>query len=480
MRKCKIFFLTPEIYPFVRSSPGGELAGSLPIYLQNQGHEVRVMMPKYSLINERKHIIRDIIRLRDIPVPFLNKTIPVSVKSGFLPESKTQTYFLDCEAYFRRSDIYTDKRTGQPFKDNAERFIFLAKAAIETLKTLGWQPDIVHCNDWPSGILPALIRKEQKENAFFRKTAVVTSINDNETAGLFDKSALNMAELDLSAADAQKMIHNHKFSFLKSAITYADAVMIPTYLKKTKSPADGLLQQSKNLFKIQSGANYHLWNPNSTILTKPFTAEKYHRRKLNRDTFLQERKTGFNADQMILGILTDNFEKDYKCILELLKVLQDIPLQFILLTDKSPNQAAFRQHLLKHQTQKIFILPDPDDQFKPVFYAVCDLFFVPGDNYYEQRHYLNGIRYGCLPLIVGNSEVLTLFTPIQWPSFNGQAVVADTYKAVPAMIQQTLKIYSQTETWEPAIIRLMKHDLSWNRFLPQVIKVYEKALSRIK
>lgn len=480
MRKSKIFFLTPEIYPFVRNSPGAELAGSLPIYLQNQGHEVRVMTPKYSIINERKHIIRDIIRLRDIPVSFMNKTIPVSVKSGFLPESKTQTYFLDCETFYRRSDIYADKRTGQPFRDNAERFLFLAKAAIKTLKTLGWQPDIIHCNDWPAGMLPALIRKEQKENAFFRKTAIVVSINDNEEAGLFDKSVLELAELNLSSADSQKYLHNQKLSFLKAAVSSADAVMIPAFVKKSKTPAELILSQSKNLFKIQNGANYHLWNPNSNTLTKPYTAEKYHRRKMNRENFLQERRTGLNAEEPIFGILTENLETDAKSILELLKSLKDIPLQFILLTEKNPVLTALRQHQSKTPAHKIYIQPDPDDQHKPMFYTTCDFFFVPGSSYYEHRHYLNGFRYGSLPVIVGKSEAADLFEPLQFPALKGQAILADSFKSLPSLIQTALQFFAQTEQWEAAIIRLMKHDLSWNRFLPQVIKVYEKALSRIK
>ncbi len=487
MRKSKIFFLAPEIYPFVRCGRSSDMAGSLPIYLQNSGHEVRIMMPKYSLINERKHIIRDIIRLKDIPVTFMDKPRTVSVKSGFLPESKTQTYFLDYEPFFKRSDIYRDKRTGLPFKDNDQRFVFLAKAAIETLKTLGWQPDIIHCNDWPSGTLPALIRKEQKENNFFKKTALVFSVNEFTDAGIFDKSVPVSAGLELNAAETPKVMHGNKFSMLKTGLLYSDVVMIPSHEKRFKSltqpktDVEKIIAQVKNLSDVPYGANYQLWNPNSNALAKSYSPEKYYRRKVNREEFIRDRRTGFSEEEMIIGILTEDFDRDAADIVDFLKSVKDLPLQIVLLSDKSPaSHTGFKQHASKTPGHRIHTPVDPDDQMKPLFFAVTDFFYTPGTDYFSQRHNLNGVHYGNIPIIDRQSDTAALFTPLQIKSLTGQAVIFNSKKDIAPALQETKNAFSDAEKWEAMIVKCMKHDLSWNRVMPQVIKVYEKALSRLK
>ncbi len=487
MRKSKIFFLASEIYPFVKSGRSGELAGSLPIYLQNHGHEVRVMMPKYSVINERKYIIRDIIRLKDMPVSFMDKSLPVSVKSGFLPESKTQTYFLDYEPFFKRPDLYRDKRTGQPFKDNDQRFVFLAKAAIETLKTLGWQPDLIHCCDWPSGILAALIRREQKQNNFFRKTALVFSVSEPGDAGLFDKSALHITGLESGTAEAAKYLHGNRFSFLKTGLQCADAVMISSYEKRLKSmsqpktDAEKIIATCKNLFDVPQGANYQLWNPNNNALAKSYTSEKYYRRKANREAFIEDRRTGFKVDELILGILTEQFDQDAGDITDFLKSIKDIPAQILILSDKNPaSHTGFKQHNSKTPGHRIHSLVDPDDQMKPLFYSVCDLFYTPATDYFGQRHIMNGIHYGSIPVIAKHSDLSSLFEPVQVKSLSGHALIFDSKKEISRLFQEIRTAYTNTEKWEGMITKMMKYDLSWNRSLPQVVKVYEKALSRLK
>lgn len=487
MRKSKIFFLASEIYPFVKSGKSGELAGSLPIYLQNNGHEVRVMMPKYSVINERKYIIRDIIRLKDLPVQFTDKTLQVSVKSGFLPESKTQTYYLDYEPYFKRSDLYRDKKTGLPFKDNDQRFVFLAKAAIETLKTLGWQPDLIHCCDWPSGVLAAMIRKEQKQNNFFKKTALVFSVSDFSNAGLFDKSALSLTGIDPGAAELPKFMHGNKFSFLKTGLQSADAVMISSYEKRfknltqPKTDVEKVIATAKNIFDVPGGANYQLWNPNSNALTKSYSVEKYYRRKANREAFIEDRRTGFKAEDMIIGILTEQFDEDAGDIVDFLKSIKDQPVQILILSDKNPvSHNGFKQHASKTQGHRIHTIVDTDDQMKPLFYSVCDIFYTPGTDYYAQRHNLNGIHYGAIPVIAKQSDTAALFEPIQLKTMSGHAVIFDSKKDIASSLAELLAVYANTEKWEPMITKMMKLDLSWNRSLPHVIKVYEKAISRLK
>lgn len=489
MKKSKIFFVSTEIYPFIKSGRAGEFAGSLPTYLQMAGHEVRVMMPKYSLINERKHIIRDIIRLKDIPVILPFDEGKVSVKSGFLPESKTQIYFADYEKYFKKSDVFRDKRTGQFFKDNDERFIFFARAAIETLKTLGWQPDVIHCCDWATGVLPAMIRQEQKQNSFFRKSIIVYSINDLEETGNFDKSVFAKTGLDKSIIDLEKCLSKSKFSFLKTGLAFSDAVTIPTThkhlrsIEKPRTEFETILAHARNVSDLPHGGDHNLWNPaNNSSLHKPYSADKYDRRKTNKEKFLESKRTGFSAESFILGIVSEDFESQKKSIAGFLRTIRDQELQIFLIADTNPlADGAIKTLVTKNVRHKVFAAADPDDQLRHNFFAVSDLFWVPPTDTYSEITYLNGIHYGALPIIHKETSVAGLFEPVKDKSYSGNAFIYADDKDLVAKMQMAGMVFKDDQArWDQLARNAMKTDLTWSSHLHLVTKIYERAFAKLK
>jgi starch synthase len=487
MKKSKIFFVSAEVYPFVKGGRGAEFAGSLPPYLQALGHEVRVLMPKYSLINERKHIIRDIIRLKDIPISMASGPVAVSVKSGFIPETKTQIYFADSDKYFKRSDLYRDIRTGLFFKDNDERFIFLAKVAVETLKTLGWQPDIVHCCDWPTGLLPAIIRDEQKKNNFFKKTIVAFSVNELRETGLFDKAVFEKLAVSEDHVDKDKCMFKNKFSFLKTGIAFSDAVTIPNTHKELKSIGkssndfEAILSQYKSITDVPFAGDHNLWNPgNNSTLYKSYTAEKLERKQTNKEGFLEDKRTGFSGDKLIVGILAEDIEHQQKAIAQFIKGLKDIPLQFFIIGNQNPSSiGAIKAVTAKNANHKVFTYHDPDDQYRHNFFAVCDLFYIPPTEHYSELYYLNGIHYGAIPLLPHNTHVTSLFDPIKEKSLNGNAFIFAEDKELIKRILLASELFKEKEKWDVIVRRVMKSDLSWNKFTSPFIKIYERSLAKL-
>ncbi|MBL7995117.1 glycogen/starch synthase [bacterium] len=486
MKKSKLFFVSSEVYPFVKGGRGAEFAGSLPPYLQALGHEVRVLMPKYSLINERKHIIRDIIRLKDIPVKMFNGDMTVSVKSGFIPETKTQIYFADSEKYYKRADMYRDIRTNLFFKDNDERFIFLAKVAIETLKTLGWQPDIVHCCDWPTGLLPAMIRDEQKKNNFFKKTIVTFSINDVNEAGLFDKSVYEKTMItDEQARD--KCLYKNKMSFLKAGIAFSDAVTVPYMHKRLKSigkPAndfESILATSKTINDVPFAGDHNLWNPaNNNTLYKTYSAEKFERKQTNKEGFLADKRSGFSDDHLIVGILAEDIEHQQKSITQVLKSLKDVTLQFFIIGNQNPASiGAIKSAVAKNDKHKIFTYHDPDDQFRHNFFAVCDLMYIPPTDNFSELYYLNGIHYGAIPLMHKANHVADLFDPIKEKNLSGNAFIFADDKELTKKALMAAEFFKEKDKWDILVKRVMKTDLSWNKFTAPFIKIYERALTKL-
>src|SRR3990172_7060131 len=159
-KPLNVLFLSSEVDPFAKTGGLADVSSALPQAIKELGHEIRIMMPRYRFISERRYKLHDIIRLKEIPVPVGKITEQGNVKSSFISnlKEKVQVYFLDNANYFGRDGIYQSPVGRKDYKDNDERFIFFCRGVLEALKRLGWQPDIIHCNDWQTGLVPAYLK----------------------------------------------------------------------------------------------------------------------------------------------------------------------------------------------------------------------------------------------------------------------------------------------------------------------------------
>ena len=166
MKSLKICYVSSEVVPFAKTGGLADVAGALPIALKDLGQDVRLMMANYKSINERKFTLREVIRLKEVHVNLGQETKVVDGKTAFLPNSKVHVYFLHIPEYFDRKELYTDPTTGKDFEDNAERFAFFSKSVLETLKLLYWQPDIIHCNEWQTALIPFYLKTIYKNDDY--------------------------------------------------------------------------------------------------------------------------------------------------------------------------------------------------------------------------------------------------------------------------------------------------------------------------
>ena len=156
MNKKRILIITQEMKPYLILSEIAKIANSLPVKLQEQGMEIRVLMPKFGSINERRHRLHEVVRLSGINIIIDNDDFPLIIKVASLPGARLQVYFLDNEDFFRRKNVFADD-DNKFYEDNAERMIFFCKGAIETIKKFGWPPDVIHCHGWMTSLIPLYI-----------------------------------------------------------------------------------------------------------------------------------------------------------------------------------------------------------------------------------------------------------------------------------------------------------------------------------
>tara|TARA_Y100001970_G_scaffold271430_1_gene366664 strand:- start:2924 stop:3757 length:834 start_codon:yes stop_codon:yes gene_type:complete len=219
----KIYFSTTEIIPFASVSSLAEFSTSVPLHLQELGHDIRTILPKYGFISERKYILREVIRLREIPFEFCGENEVASAKSAFIPKTRVQVYFLENEYWFKPlTNLLYKSKNGRVLIDNPERYAYFSKAVISTLPHLFWVPDIFVCNGWQSALIPTIYKNEYEgTNDFYDDIKTVLVIHDLDEYSLADKSELLGFGIEVPSS-----LKGNKVNLYDVASYYADAILI--------------------------------------------------------------------------------------------------------------------------------------------------------------------------------------------------------------------------------------------------------------
>jgi len=225
MSKKRVLFVTQEMNPYTVVSEISELVRKLTPYVQSKGLEIRVLMPKFGLINERRHRLHEVVRLSGMNIIVDDDDYPLIIKVASLPGARMQVYFLDNEEFFKRKEVFDDK-DGNPFEDNQERMIFFCKGALETVKKFGWSPDLVHCHGWLTSLVPLYLKKVYNEDPIFSHSKVIyTAYKDTYEShfksNFIEQAAINNLEVD----DLKPYKKGSKVKLHEGAIEYSDAVV---------------------------------------------------------------------------------------------------------------------------------------------------------------------------------------------------------------------------------------------------------------
>jgi starch synthase len=214
-----------EINPFLQTSEVADFVRKLPQAMQERGMEIRILVPRFGLINERKNRLHEVVRLSGINIPVGDEEKPLVIKVASIPNAKLQVYFIDNEDYFQRKSVFHDKENNF-YADNDERAIFFCKGVIETVKKLGWAPDIVHCNDWMTSLIPLYLKSTYKNDPLFKNTKSVFTVYDNAFNHVFSTDLLDKVKMmDIEDSMLQNLKSADYKGFIKLGMEFSDAVI---------------------------------------------------------------------------------------------------------------------------------------------------------------------------------------------------------------------------------------------------------------
>jgi starch synthase len=226
MSKLRILYAASEITPFLTTSSVADFVRTLPQYMQEKGLEIRILVPRFGLINERKNRLHEVVRLSGTNITVGNDAKPLIIKVASIPNTKLQVYFIDSEDYFKRKAVFYDKHN-KFFEDNDARTIFFCKGVLETVKKLGWAPDIVHCHDWMTSLIPMYLKTTYHNDPIFKKAQVIFTLYDNAFSFKFDEGLIEKIKIGgLKKEKIALLAPADDFrGLLQIGIKYADAVV---------------------------------------------------------------------------------------------------------------------------------------------------------------------------------------------------------------------------------------------------------------
>ena len=220
----KVLYAAAEISPFARMTNTADLLRFLPASLQDKGYEIRILLPKYGTINDRRNRLHEVIRLSGIDVKVGDKTESMGIKVASIPNAKLQVYFLDNDTYFKRKALFMDPDSGEHYDDNDERLVFYNKGVLETVMKLGWQPDIIHCHDWPAGLIPLLVKQSYQDVELFKNSKIVYNIHHPENNGVYDEKILDLLDLP-DSFDRSEFVTDGKVDLRNIGLRLSDHIV---------------------------------------------------------------------------------------------------------------------------------------------------------------------------------------------------------------------------------------------------------------
>ncbi len=488
MNALKICFVSSEVTPFARTGGLGDVSAALPAAIKALEQDVRIIMPKYRVTNERKFVLREVIRLREVEITLNDKTLVANGKTAFLPNSKVHVYFMSISDLFEHKELYVNPETGEPFPDNAQRFAYFSKGILETLKRLYWQPDVIHCNDWQTALVPYYLKHHYAEDEFFKNTHTLLTLHNVAYQGTADLSVA--PEIDIDPDDAREgglMEHRGKLNLLKGGILLADKLntVSPTYAREVLSgPEFGygleevLKQRQEDFTGILNGADYTDWNPaTDKLITANYDADSLEEKVKNKQALCELLNLPFQTETPVVAMIARLVEqKGVDLLLEALDEMLKLGIQFVLLGvgDRQYEEALSKK--AKKHAGKMAVVLRFDERMAHHIQAGADMLLMPSRYEPCGLTQLYAMKYGTVPVVRATGGLVDTVQPFNARTGKGTGFLFKPYKAgaLVEALKGAVKIFSDRKSWQQLQRNGMAQDFSWDRSAETYLELYRQ------
>jgi starch synthase len=484
-RPLKILLAASEVYPFAKTGGLGDVTSALPLALKQQGHDVRVILPKYRSISQSKRSVQPMGLTVRVPVGPNKKT--GELHEGRL-KRKVPVYFIGQDDFFDREELYGDSKGEYP--DNAQRFIFFSRAVLETCKAINFQPDIIHCNDWQTGLVPCYLKTTFASDPYFENTRSVFSIHNLGFQGNFDERFFPMAHLPRKVFTVEGTEFYGCFSFMKAGVVYADELttVSKTYSKEILTPENGfhmdgvLRHHQSKLSGILNGADYEKWNPqtDSNIKTRYSTQSLKGKQECKKSLARKWSLKLKEQTPLICMVTRLSSQKGIDLVVQNFAELMAQDAALVILGSGDDRYEKFFNKQNKIYPERFRFISGFHEKLAHQIIAGSDLLLMP--SHYEPcgLTQMYALRYGTVPLVRrvgGLADTVKTFQPgkNQGTGFLFKPSEEDKWVT---LLQKALALYPRKKVWKSLMLNGMKQDFSWERAAKEYVRLYHRALKK--
>ena len=479
-----IAIVSSEIVPFAKTGGLADVAGALGKYLSLHNCDVRLFTPMYDVTSRGGIEFHPVEFLEDIEISFGGESIPFSVETATLPGSETEVYFIDSPGLYDRGKIYTDDG------DEYLRFALLSRAVLESCQRMGWAPDVIHCNDWQSALIPLYLRTLYAWDTLFADTKTILTIHNIAYQGAFRSSIVD----HLGFGENHSFLHQEDlrsgvFNYMKHGVMYANAIstVSETYAREIQTPEYGegmqdmLRHRSDALFGIVNGVDYDEWNPeDDPLIPFHYNPEDLEGKGENKKNLLERLELPYNPDVPVFGIVSRLvYQKGFDLFYNIMEpFLRHVDFRLCVLGSGAEEYEQFFQTLNDRYPEKVCFYGGYSNELAHLIEAGSDIFLMPSRYEPCGLNQIYSLKYGTIPIVRqtgGLADTVQHFNPATGEG-NGFVFEHFTSQGLAWAIEQALQAWEDRDQWDQLIQNAMSANWSWERQVEKYLELYEWVL----
>ncbi len=474
----KVLIAASESYPFIKTGGLGDVVGALPKSLKKEGVDVRVIMPKYKDIRQDLKMELNFVKWFMVRLSWRNQYCGVFEYTM----DGVKYYFIDNEYYFNRDGLYG-------YYDDGERFAYFDRAVLEVLKEINWKPDVIHCNDWHTGMIPVMLKVEYKKDDFYKNIKTVFSIHNILYQGVFDPKVLpDIFGYDMRLFNDGSLEFYGGMSFMKGALNYSDRIstVSNSYAEEIKTPQygerlDGILRDKKdNLKGILNGIDYSEYNPTlDKYIFKKYSLETFEEKKKNKVKLQRELGLTLNRDVPVIGMVSRlTAQKGVDLIMDVVDRILQYDVQLVILGTGDKYYEDQFINLQRRYKNKVSVNIKFDNALSHRIYAGSDMFFMPSLFEPCGLGQMIALKYGTIPIVRetgGLKDTIRSYNEYENKG-NGFSFKGYSSNELLIMTEYALKLFKNKDIWMNIVKEAMNDDNSWTKSAKEYKELYKSVM----
>ncbi|MEJ2052767.1 MAG: glycogen/starch synthase [Calditrichaceae bacterium] len=483
MKLFKICFVSSEITPFAKTGGLADVSGALGKYLSKSGHDIRLVMPFYSSIDTKKYKIEPLKSAQNIILDFGSLEITFSIYHAVLPQSKAIVYFVHNPHFYTRAAIYTNDQ------DEYLRFALLNRAALELCLILEWQPDIFHCNDWQTGLIPVYLKTLYSQEKMLKRARCVHTIHNIGYQGVFNADIIRQLSLEdyYQWFDADEL-YRGSINYLRTGVLHADKIttVSETYAREilTDFYGEGLQNtlnvRSKDLVGILNGVDYDEWSPESDpFIPYKFSIDNLTGKIKNKKKLLSGLGMSYDPNAPVLSMITRLAEQKGIELLKgtMEKILNEFDIRFIVLGSGEHHYEQYFHYLQETYKNKVVFYLGYNFELSHLIEAGSDIFVMPSKYEPCGLNQIYSLKYGTVPVVRQTGGLADTVAFYDWKTQQGTGFIFDQYNSDSLYwaLQHAIRTFADRKVWKKLMLRGMKKDFSWDKQVKKYVELYENT-----